>query len=439
MSAKHAARIADRKEEQTEHRGEQWFLVFVIVFANSLVHVANSAIGAGSAGSDDQDSGSALAQIVWGLIYAGGFVGLFVERRRAWSLVRKSWPLALLVTLVGLSTLWSSDPDLTGKRAFGLLGTTAFAYYATCRFSLWTFVKILGISATIAAALSLLLVVVVPSLGIMHGEEYPGAWQGIYGHKNTLGESMSIGIVTLLAIALETTRRRRLLTIGAIALCSLLLLGSQSATAYVSTIVGAVTLALTSLWRSSRHAGLARMAMAIVALSVTVLALYPQALVQALGRDVSLTGRSDIWPVAIEAIANHPFLGYGYSIFWLPNGPYVDYIAATNWDFWRPAHAHNGFLELSLDVGLVGTALFVLILLYAIWRAMRYAVTAPQMSSAWPLAAIASFIVANTTDVSIAAYNSPYWVIFVAAFLYTLPDSPRARAPKRMGSGRRYG
>jgi exopolysaccharide production protein ExoQ len=185
-----------------EHRLERYLFVLVILLISCFLHFAN-----GDA-TTNADSGSALAQGVWTLVYAGAFAGLFAERRRAWTLIVATWPILALVALVALSTLWSSDPSLTAKRAFGLLGTTALSYYAVCRFGLWTFVNLLGLASAIAAGLSLLAVVALPSLGIMHGDEYPGSWQGIFDHKNDLGEAMSLGIVTLLVGATPGVRSR---------------------------------------------------------------------------------------------------------------------------------------------------------------------------------------------------------------------------------------
>ena len=66
-----------------EHRIERYLFVFIVLLISCFLHFAN-----GSASDTDADGGSALAQAVWGLVYAGAFAGLFVERRRAWALVR---------------------------------------------------------------------------------------------------------------------------------------------------------------------------------------------------------------------------------------------------------------------------------------------------------------------------------------------------------------
>ena len=209
----------------------------------------------------------------------------------------------------------------------------------------------------------------------------------------------------------------------------MLLIGSQSATAFVSTLFGGGILAIALLWRSKRHRRLARTVTVLAALIVAAFAFDAQGLMAILGRDASLTGRTDIWPVALGGIADHPLFGYGYGVFWLPDGPYTDYLASSNWEFWNPVHAHNGFLQLALDVGLVGATMFALTFLWAGWRSIKYAATGLDKSSVWPLAAIATFALANMTDVSIAAYNNLYWAIFVAAFLYLFREPVQQTSP----------
>jgi exopolysaccharide production protein ExoQ len=156
----------------------------------------------------------------------------------------------------------------------------------------------------------------------------------------------------------------------------------------------------------------------LTALAAAVLAFDGPALMALLGRDDSFTGRTDIWPVALGGIADHPWLGYGYGTFWQPDGPFTQYLAPGNWEFWNPVHAHNGFLQLALDAGLVGAGLFVLTFLWGAWRSLKFSVSGLGAERVWPLAAIATFALANMTDVSIATYNNLYWAIFVAAFLY---------------------
>ena len=63
--------------------------------------------------------------------------------------------------------------------------------------------------------------------------------------------------------------------------------------------------------------------------------------------------------MVMDAILKHPWLGYGYQAFWRGvDGPSVD----VHLSGWIPPHAHNGFLDLALDLGIAGPLLFVCLL-----------------------------------------------------------------------------
>jgi O-antigen ligase len=91
-------------------------------------------------------------------------------------------------------------------------------------------------------------------------------------------------------------------------------------------------------------------------------------LLELLGKDPTLTGRTLFWPYVIDNIFNRPFLGWGYFGFWTPFNPIALQIAEAikgddNWYVWIIPNAHNGLLEALLEVGFVGTFLFGFLLL----------------------------------------------------------------------------
>ena len=89
-----------------------------------------------------------------------------------------------------------------------------------------------------------------------------------------------------------------------------------------------------------------------------------------LNRNQDLTGRTEIWSMVMDAILEHPWLGYGYHAFWRgADGPSVD----VRLSGWIPPHAHNGFLDLALDFGIAGPLLFVCLLAGPAFDALRLA------------------------------------------------------------------
>ena len=96
-----------------------------------------------------------------------------------------------------------------------------------------------------------------------------------------------------------------------------------------------------------------------VLLGVVTLALgviFASDILALLGRDATLTGRSDIWREVWRAILKRPLLGYGFSAFWIGlKGEAFNVITMLGFVV---LHAHNGFLEIMLELGGTGLASF---------------------------------------------------------------------------------
>ena len=298
--------------------------------------------------------------------------------------------------------MWSDNGDFALRRAVIVFATTAFAYAIVCRFKLAEFLESLALASGVAAVLSLLAVCLKPSRGIMQ-YEYAGAWQGIFAEKNSLGEAMALGAATMITLALTLciSRRRRILLWASAMLCGLLLLGSQSVTGIGMFVTMARTLLLFALARLPHGARWAALVVGLAFSAVTVVRLNAGELLDSFGRDATLTGRTDIWSLVIECISRRPWLGYGYNSFWRVEGgsPYLP----PGLEF-APFHAHNGLLQLALDIGLVGVALFMIALVAALVRAGRLAIGGRDIQAVWPLAALVYFIAGSFTEANIAQY-----------------------------------
>jgi O-antigen ligase len=80
-----------------------------------------------------------------------------------------------------------------------------------------------------------------------------------------------------------------------------------------------------------------------------------------LGKDKTLTGRSELWSDVL-ALAENPLFGTGYDSFWL--GERLEIMWGKYW--WKPTGSHNGYIESYLNLGIIGVLLIVVILLKSI-------------------------------------------------------------------------
>lgn len=405
-----AVQGVDRASAGEPSRIERWLFVIIMLVSIGLAHLGG--------GGEDSESGSPVAEVVWALAYALAIIGIFVERDVAFPLIRRSLPLLLIVAVAMLSTLWSYDPLLTLKRSFGLFGTTAIAFYLVSRYSLRAFLDTLILTINASAVISIALIILTPDLGIM-SDMYQGAWQGLFWEKNRLGGTMEIGIITMLLMLPSVRGRYRVYLWASVVLCSVLLIGARSATPIVALVV--TLLCLSVMFRLRRRkigfaVALGCAAVAALAFCANVIGFELGDVLKLLGRDPTLTGRTEIWSYVLPYIDQRPMLGYGYQVFWEITGPVKRYLMQDLG--WEPASAHNGFLEVTLNFGFVGLILFIAFLFESFRRTLRFFNSGDERLDAWPLLAVVSLVTMNVADPTFALYNELRWVVFMVAFLY---------------------
>jgi O-antigen ligase len=145
-------------------------------------------------------------------------------------------------------------------------------------------------------------------------------------------------------------------------------------------------------------------------------------MVQLLGRDLTLTDRTELWPVLLKLQPN-PILGAGFESFWL--GARVEELFARY--VWHPTEAHNGYLEIYLNLGIAGIVLFAVLIIETFWK-IRLELLKRFELGRFRLACLAAILVYNYTEAGLRGVHSVYIIFFLVAVDY--PTVPRLR-PKR--------
>jgi O-antigen ligase len=148
-------------------------------------------------------------------------------------------------------------------------------------------------------------------------------------------------------------------------------------------------------------------------------------IVQALGRSSSMSGRVPLWRFVLKSISDHPIRGYGFTAFWNSwTGERVS--DAANWDAAVP-HAHNGFLEVWLGLGLIGLALILINLSRNFLFALRVARNNREIEYSWPLLLVVFTVLYNLTENTLLTVNTLPWIAYAAAS-YWLAGAAREEA-----------
>jgi exopolysaccharide production protein ExoQ len=411
--------------EPTPGRLERWILVVIIFSLQAFIPISIQIVG--------EKASLPIVQLPWTAAYIYALVGLIIERKRAAVAIKKSLPIIVVVGLILLSTFWSDQPGLTARRAFSFFGTSLIGYYIACRFRLTDFIKCLVMSTGVASILSVIAIVFFRRFGVMQ-EEYAGAWDGIFGHKNILSDAMVVGVIAAVILMIASKGRRRLAYAALTLLFFGLIVGSRGVTSFILAAAMVAFIASVRLMRSKRFGVPAALALFLVSGIVTIAVLAAgiggQSMFDLLGRDNSLTGRTDVWQSVMKAIADRPLLGWGYRAFWIADGPASQYFD----DFaWIPPNAHNGLLEFWLDIGLVGTTVVIVALLVGIWNGIRLVMRSRDVMALWPLMTMIYVVLSNIDTTTIEQYNMLAWVAFLVAFVHAIPpEGQKIKAQRRL-------
>ncbi|HET7481213.1 MAG TPA: O-antigen ligase [Rubrobacteraceae bacterium] len=414
---------------------ERCAVVFVFLLASTglllpLLHEK------GGAAAQSAAQGDPVTQVVWFGVYAVMFLMFLVQWRRFLGIALKDRLLLLLTVVALASVLWAVSPEVTERRSVALIGSTLFGIYLASRFSLSEMLRLLAWAMGIAVVLSLLFVLALPSYGISGASLTQGDWQGIFGQKNTLGKNMALSITVFLILAMSS-RSHRWIALSGIGLSSVLLLFSHSTT---SLVVAVSIICLVPFFRGLRWKR--TLAVSLVILTILLSGSFaiwfvsnPQIVLGALGKDTTLTGRTVLWSAVLKAIHERPWLGYGYSSFWLGwEYPSADVWLATRGNYYD---SHNGILDLWLQLGFLGICIFALNFLRALLRAVAWVRATVTAEGIWPLAFLSFMLLSNLTEGTILQQNNLSWILYVATVfsIATPPRNPAGRSNNHSGVG----
>ena len=292
---------------------------------------------------------------------------LFVIRRHQ-PIRRLSLHVKLVISFPIVALLLSPvSQQLTRTISSGtvLLGGVLLVFYIMSRYTLnevHELFLVLGFGTIVA---SILFALALPQYGrdLMGG--HASAWKGIFSAKNYLG-NMALFFLTVAVVYRPRTVFLRTLRTSQIFFCLVAIAFSRAATSYMlTTIYIAYTLMMNMMrgFRKKDYFVAFIILFVVFAGVITVIVLQPDFLFSMLGKDVTLTGRTEIWDAVMTSIAKRPLLGYGYQAFWLGfKGESYRIILTVTWAL---GQAQNGFLDVTLEMGMIGLSLVLLIFGFA--------------------------------------------------------------------------
>ena len=330
------------------------------------------------------------------------------------------WTLAF-AGLAVLSALWSQDASITLRKSSFLLLTTAFGIFFARRFSMERQMQLISAAGGIAAVLSIVFALFLPAYGLDH-DVHEGVWLGIFTQKNVCAREMLFLLASIIPFKANSALWKAIRILAILTILAVII-GTRSKTALLIMAIVCLIFPAILFVRSVSKALLLTsllIAVSLVGFAAAVAASAMPQFVAVLGRDSTMTGRTDIWKAVLQAIFKHPLLGYGFAAFWLSlRGESANLILALRWAV--PA-AHNGFLDIWLQMGAAGLLLFLVGFVLAFRSAMAGLRQASYGRAAWPCAVLILTLVYNLDESSLMQPNDFLWVLYVATLVNLAPS-----------------
>jgi len=388
---------------------------------NPVAHMGNLLIetGAGSAYSR-------LEKLIVNLMILLPIVSLLGPiRRKLFS--RPNAALLMLPAWALLSTAWSQAPASSITAAIYVVILMFLGAYLSIRFNPDRQLSFILFVGCIVIAFSLVLVAFYPAAGIEHFDGN-GAWQGMFPHKQHCGAVMTYFLVTPFCMRATGAVKRIALSCSVLLSC-LLLLMSQSRTGWLMALCVLVFLGCANVSRKlgqgERWIWAAILLMAGFA-AIAFAAANMSEISWLLGKEPTLSGRTRIWDAIIPTLFKRPWLGYGYTAFWIGmKGESANVEIASNYmGFANPESAAFGMW---LDLGAVGVLLMGWMLFQSCKNAVICMWKRPSGYVTWCSSIVLLHLLALVDGDPIMYPHTIEWLLFVMAFLGLSDEARRAQ------------
>lgn len=366
-----------------------------------------------------------LSLMLWIYVIVGRALEPLRQIRRSEILLPMCVPVLAL-----LSTLWSNDPSHTFRMSLELILTAGLGVLIT-RVVSPRHLLVICVLATLSA--------LIPSIFVrnMHFDFTSGtvSWAGVFANKNTLAACGAICGLASFAIYFDGSRSAW--SRGVAIACGLFglivaVLARSIAVLLALSIAGVILFAVSSSASLSSHVRSAYLKMisligvivgSVVAIGVLF---FSDELLRLVGKDSTLTGRTELWMWANRFAADHPVLGVGYQAFWIQGNP----LAEAMWDRFHIAgkfgfHFHSLYYETLIELGFVGVLVAAASLGWSLVKIWQAAIKVPNSTTGFFLAFFVMMLITQVQGLDMFTIFHPWYAISISAVAYAQRETSR--------------
>jgi exopolysaccharide production protein ExoQ len=379
------------------------------------------------------EDGSAVDRNILSVLMAISLVILF-KRKLKWAQWFRANPwLVVYLVFCGLSIVWSDFSGIALKRWTRALGAVMMILVVLSESDpVAALATLVRRSAYVLVPFSILLIKYYRELGIAY-DSWTGAQMfiGVATDKNGLGRLCLVsGLFS--AWELVTVRNNphihhdkvnRLICFVIFVSTVWLLRLADSATSLVGILVGSlivVTLGLPIVKAKVKHLGTIAIATFVTVITLGLSFGFAEEIAASLGRNLTLTDRTFIWNDLLQ-MGTNPLLGVGYDSFWL--GERLESFVQK----YHVTSAHSGYLEIYLELGLLGLGLFGLWLCSVFWKAKKSLFSSFDYGRL-RIAVLTVFLLYNVTE---SGYKTTTFICFVLLLVAIESPARTQEAPQK--------
>ena len=429
--------------EKPDVTGALWLpIVWLLIISSRSVSQWLNIFGLTHSTPISMEDGSPLDATVYVCLIAAGIYTLHRRRVALAEFARANkWLIAFFIYGL-ISIAWSDFPFVSFKRWIKILGHPIMVLIIfTEPDPQEAFRRLMKRCAYVIVPVSILLIKYYPEIG-----RKASAWAtssmntGIAGGKNALGgDCLVLGLFffwhLLVTWRLDKGKVRRnelVLITGFLSTIGWLLLRAQSSTALASLLLGMLVVLLLGL-RSVNKKLIGRYVLVVVVSFLIAEATFgiSSILIESLGRDSTLTGRTELWQ-RLLAFHTNPIYGVGFESFWL--GERLLSIGEVYW--WQANEAHNGYLETYLNLGWIGVFLMVAWIVATFHKSRLDLLTDFQFSR-FQLGFLCATVIYNLAESGFRSLHPMWFVFYIVSVTYPQAQFESVELPLEMGASER--
>jgi exopolysaccharide production protein ExoQ len=388
-----------------------------------MLLIASKPVGIWFKAAGDSE-GSLLDQAFFtGLLLLGLII--LAKRRFDWSsAIKNNTLLILLIGYMLVSILWSETPFTSFKRWVRELNAVVMAFLILSeRDPLKALQSIFRRTIYVLIPFSYVLIRYFPQYGRQYGR-WSGIemWIGVTLQKNGMARLCIISVFFILWTLVRRWVGKDVTVLwyqtyveAFILVMTLYLLGGpQHSFTYSATATGAIAVTLAIfcwlLWKKNKNSALGgKILIVMIALLIGYSTATPfigrLAIVDvssSLGRDETLTDRTEIWEELVPVAMQQPIFGHGFGGFWNP----------TSREKNRVSEAHSGYLDIILDLGFIGLLIIAIFLLSSCRKAQRAMTKDFDYGALW-ICYLIMTVLHNITESSLNSFDNHLMAVLI--------------------------